>query len=321
MALKIYLIRHGETDFNKTDKEWGQDNDIPLNDWGELQSKKLAERLKDIKFDKLFSSDLKRAKQTAEELSKSLNVNVIFDKRLREYNPGEVDPASEEWTEKYKKMLESGMSKYDIRPFGGENIWDLIKRTESFLKDIEKEEGTIAVVSHSGVNAAIINLSQGRNKDEFLGIKQDNVCINLLEFNEGKWGIKLINDSSHISEIKPEIKKYENQDEIKQIAKEYLFNQLKDLVDELYISGDIINGNFSMYNRPFKRYKGSVVEAYAVLKKGINPLNKWKVSLLIANLQKYEIGKIKVNENKHKVNLNIIQTYNEIRGNEKERLI
>jgi len=34
MSLKIYLIRHGETDFNRLGKEWGQDNEIPLNDWG-----------------------------------------------------------------------------------------------------------------------------------------------------------------------------------------------------------------------------------------------------------------------------------------------
>ncbi len=321
MVLKIYLIRHGETDFNKTDKEWGQDNDIPLNDWGELQSKKLAERLKEIKFDKLFSSDLKRAKQTAEELSKSVHTNIFFDERLREYDPGEIDSASEEWINKYKKMLEEGVSKYDIRPFGGENIWDLIKRTNSFLRDIEKEEGIIGVVSHSGVNTAIINLSQGRTKDEFFQIKQDNVCINLLEFYNGKWNIQSINDSTHISDITPEIKKYENQEEIKQIAKEYLFNQLKDLVDELYISGDLINGDFGIYNRPFKRYKGSVVEAYAILKKTITPLPQWKISSLINNLKKYEIGKIKIKENKHKVNLNIIETFDEIKCNKKERLL
>ena len=46
MSLKIYLIRHGETNFNKLSKEWGQDNETPLNDCGILQARKLSEKLK-----------------------------------------------------------------------------------------------------------------------------------------------------------------------------------------------------------------------------------------------------------------------------------
>ena len=52
MVLKIYLIRHGETDFNKQSKGWGQSNEISLNDLGILQSDKLAEVLKSINFNK-----------------------------------------------------------------------------------------------------------------------------------------------------------------------------------------------------------------------------------------------------------------------------
>lgn len=209
MVLRIYLIRHGETDFNKQGKEWGQDKEAKLNNWGVLQSKKLAEKLKKIKFNKLFSSDLKRAMQTSEIISEVCNIKITPDKRLREYDPGEADPSSNKWIERYKKMLKSGKSKYEIRPFGGENIWDLIKRVKSFMEDIQKEEGIIAVVSHSGVNAVFINLSQGREKNDFLHIKQDNACINVLEFSEGKWKIKIINDSEHINEIKPKKIVYE----------------------------------------------------------------------------------------------------------------
>lgn len=207
MVLKIYLIRHGETDFNKHDKDWGQDTEETLNEQGIQQVQKLAENLKEIKFDKLFSSDLTRAIQTSDILSKSHNLKIIKDKRLQEYDPGEVDPSSDKWIEKYKQMLETGMSKYDIRPFGGENIWDLIKRVKYFIRDLEKETGTIIVVTHSGVNATLINISQGREKNDFINIKQDNVCINILEFSGGKWKILSINDSNHIDDLKPK-KKY-----------------------------------------------------------------------------------------------------------------
>ncbi len=321
MGLKVYLIRHGETDFNKGDKEWGQGDEIYLNDWGKLQIKELANSLKHIKFDKIFSSDLVRAKQTADELRNLSENEIIFDKRLREYNPGDVDPQSEKWIEKYKEMLNSGISKYDIRPFGGENIWDLIKRTKSFLEDLEKEEGNIAVVSHSGVNAALINLSQGKQKDEFLPIKQDNVCINILEFNEDKWTIKVINESSHITDIIPNIEIYENQNEIKKQAKEYIIKNLENNIEELYFAGDIINNNFGVYDRPYKRYKGSTIEVYGILKKDFKIPKKWKISILDDKFEKYEIGKININGVNHKVNLTVIRNFENIVNIKKEKII
>lgn len=321
MSLKIYLIRHGETDFNKLSKEWGQGNEIPLNDWGIIQARRLSEKLKSIRFDKVISSDLERAKMTANELCRVLGIGVEYDKRIREYDPGEVDPQSDKWIEKYKEMLNSGMSKYDIRPYGGENIWDLIKRVHSFLKDLEKEEGTFMIVSHSGVNAALINLSQGKQKDEFLSIKQDNVCINILEFNEGKWTIKIVNDSSHITDIIPNVEFYKNQDEIKEQAKEYVIEKLENDIEELYLAGDIIKNNFGVYDRPYKRYKGSTVEVYGILKKGFKIPQKWKISILNDKLEKYEIGKIKVNGLKHKVNLTIINDEEDIVNMKKEKII
>src|SRR3989344_7866922 len=99
MTLKVYLIRHGETDFNKQNKDWGQDDKIPLNDHGIEQSKNLSKKIKKIKFDKIFSSDRKRAKQTAEIITQVTGYPIIEDKRLREYSPGEVDPSSDKWAE------------------------------------------------------------------------------------------------------------------------------------------------------------------------------------------------------------------------------
>lgn len=320
MILKIYLIRHGETDFNKQNKEWGQDNEESLNDWGILQSNKLAETLKGVKFNKFFSSDLKRAMQTSKIISENCNIKVISDERLREYNPGEVDPSSEKWIEKYKEMLDSRMSKYDIRPFGGENIWDLIKRVQLFLDDIEKEKGTIIIIAHSGVNIAFMNLSQGREKNKFLSIKQDNACINILEFLEGKWRIKVINDSEHIIDIQPKKKNYDGQDEIKETAREYVLNKLDDVSEEIYLSGDIVSGNFGLYDRPYKRYKGSTVETYAILKRDFEILQEWKIAMITEGIKKYEVGKIKINSVEHKVNVTIIQTMKEIKERNFEKI-
>lgn len=321
MAVTIFLIRHGETDFNKLSKEWGQEDSAELNDWGQEQAEKIAQRLKITKFDKLFSSDLKRAMQTSEKIAKACKIEIIQDERLREYNPGEVDPSSEKWVEKYKELLATGMLKYEIRPFGGENIWDLIKRTQSFLESMQQEEGTIAIISHSGVNAAFMNLSQGREKDDFLSIKQDNTCINILDFNGEKWTMKVVNDSKHTDDLLPEKKVYENQAEIKKMSKDYVTEKLRDLASTAYLVGDVVNENFALYDRPYKRYNGSSVEVVVVLKEGLNITRKWKVSMITDSVKKYEIGKIKIKDVKHKVNVAIFDSEDDIQEDDKEKLL
>ena len=312
MGLKIYLIRHGETDFNKQSLEWGQDDQIPLNENGIAQSKKLAERLKKIKFDKLFSSDLKRAMQTAEEVGRLLGVNIIADKRLREYDPGKADPSSEKWKKEYDRLLNSGMIKYDIRPFGGENIWDLIKRAGYFLDDIQKENGTIGIIAHSGVNSVFINLTQNKKKENFIKIKQDNTCINLLELSDGKWEIKSINDSEHINEVPNKKEVYKDQEEIKKLAKQYILDNLSQQCIKVYISGDILTNTFGVYLRPYKRYKGSTIEVYALLKKDFDIPREWKLAFLSDKSKKYEVGSIVVGGTKHKINLTIIKNQDDI---------
>ena len=310
MTLKVYLIRHGETDFNKQGKEWGQPSEASLNNIGIKQSEGLAQEIKNINFNRLFSSDLNRSLQTAEIASKVIRVQTTTDKRLREYEPGEADPSSEKWIDEYKRLLNLGMSKYEIRPFGGENIWDLIKRVKSFLDDLEKETGTIAIISHSGVNSTLLNLSQGREKDNFLNIKQDNACINILDFINGKWKIRIINDSNHMTDIKPQKKDYENQEEIKNIAKKYVLEKLDGISKEIYLVGDIVAKQFGFYNRPYKRYKGSTVETLIVPKEDFEIPQKWKISLITENTEKYEVGEIKINNTKHKVNAIIIENLN-----------
>jgi len=83
----FYLVRHGETDWNKKKIIQGQ-TDTSLNQTGEEQAKKAAEKLQDIKFDLAFSSDLLRAKRTAEIIALEHNLEVKTTKLLRERNFG-----------------------------------------------------------------------------------------------------------------------------------------------------------------------------------------------------------------------------------------
>ena len=83
----IYIVRHGKTDWNKEGRYQGH-IDIELNSTGEEQAQKLYEKLKDIKFDKVFSSPLKRAYKTAQIIT---NQKITKDMRLIERYNGELE--------------------------------------------------------------------------------------------------------------------------------------------------------------------------------------------------------------------------------------
>lgn len=102
----VILVRHGETDWNRDDR-WQGWADPPLNELGRQQAAELAERLRHVPFDAVYTSDLERAHQTAEIVAAPHGVPVVADAGLREIDVGS-------W---------SGLTKAEIEErFGGERV-------------------------------------------------------------------------------------------------------------------------------------------------------------------------------------------------------
>lgn len=155
----IYLIRHGETDWNREQRYQGQ-QDIPLNSKGIKQAQLMAESLNGHHFSALYSSDLIRAYQTALEIAKNVKLSITTHPALREINQGE-------WEGKFiKDVLASNEAEvravyqnpYTARKPGGESIAEVAERMYAYLDHLAEkhDEQTIIVVSHGLAIATVL---------------------------------------------------------------------------------------------------------------------------------------------------------------------
>lgn len=157
---KLFLIRHGETDWNLEGRYQGQ-SDIPLNANGLLQAEKLAEKLRTQHLDAIYSSDLMRARRTAEILGQATGAPLHIDLRLREINQGEWEGMLfSEIRQRYPELISQRRSDpLSVTPPGGESIEQVRERVLAALDAIVSAhpDGEVAIVSH-GLALAIIKV-------------------------------------------------------------------------------------------------------------------------------------------------------------------
>ena len=140
----IYIVRHGQTDWNIEGRYQGT-IDIELNENGINQAKQICEELKNIKFDKIFSSPLKRALQTARIISSG---DIIIDNRLIERSNGYLEGKL-----KSECNIDIDFNNPNENRLNIENILDFRKRIKDSFDDITKnyQDENILVVTHAGV--------------------------------------------------------------------------------------------------------------------------------------------------------------------------
>ena len=315
--LKLILIRHAESEMNKLGIHQGQLHNSNLSKRGIEQVKEISCWLKSQNITEIFASDMNRTLETAKIISKELGgIEIKEDKRLREFTMGDFDKSPETRDRAFKKFYEEefakGKSKYEIRPPNGENIWDFIKRINSFLEEIKNKKETILVVAHGGVNEVILNLIQKLDKDNFRRYHQDNVCVNELVYENDNWNIISINKISHLkSLIKPGKIAYSDQNRIKEGISLYVSNLLiENEISNAYLFGSLINKNFGKYTEIYGRHKGSNINVLAFVERRDIP-KKWKyVGKEEGFWEVYEIGKYEIDGIKHKIDLFIVSLDN-----------
>lgn len=166
--MKLYIVRHGETDWNKARKVQGH-SDIPLNEYGIHLAEQTAEGMKDIPFDMVYTSPLIRAKQTAEIILSGRDIPVFESEGIKELGFGAYEGlcCSGEFraaeSEAFKKFF-TDTGNY-IPAEGGESIQVLMERTGNFLKELcgneELQGKQILVSTHGAAMTALLNNIRG----------------------------------------------------------------------------------------------------------------------------------------------------------------
>lgn len=153
----IYLVRHGESEANISMRFSGI-TDVELTETGALQAVKAGKKLKGEKIHKIFSSPLKRAKNTAEIIADEINFNkkdIIIENRLTEVNFGIFENLTwEEIVELYADEIESWIEfKHKYKFPKGEGYDDIIKRVSVFLDNVPDNS---LIATHYGVIQAVL---------------------------------------------------------------------------------------------------------------------------------------------------------------------
>lgn len=184
--MELYIIRHGETKWNSEKRLQGR-SDIELNEYGIELARITSEALKDVKFDRIYSSPLKRAYETAEILRGSRKLDIICDDRLMEMCFGDYEgKVTDTLPDEFWKFFDDPVN---FVPAGnGETYEQVIERAKDFLYNVivplSYKIDRMLVVAHGAFNRALmISLNHQGIKDYWEGVFQKNCCVNIYEIN------------------------------------------------------------------------------------------------------------------------------------------
>ncbi len=156
----LYIVRHGQTDWNSAQKIQGK-IDIPLNEVGEEQARVMGALLKDVHFDAVFSSDLSRAHKTAQIITLEKQVAIKTTKLLRERDFGSIEGKQALDLKELEKDLEklSEKERFVHRTYDDmENDEELVGRFLTFLREVAVAYAgkKILVVTHGGLMRTLL---------------------------------------------------------------------------------------------------------------------------------------------------------------------
>jgi alpha-ribazole phosphatase len=193
----IYLLRHGEVVLAETGRFIGH-LDVPLSARGERQSRAQAARLAGATLTAVVTSDLERARRTAEIVGAPHGLVPVVVPSLREMAMGRWDGlTAEQIQEREPTAFADWMARVGEFPFPeGESVADLLARAwPAFEAIVAAHDGeAVAVVAHGGTNRALLCAALGLPLARLLALGQDYGALSVLARVGGRWELRRLNE-------------------------------------------------------------------------------------------------------------------------------
>lgn len=201
LPTRVYLVRHGESTWN-AERRWQGAVDTPLSDAGRMQAIRVSHALQGVPLHAVYCSPLQRAVYTATALSvpRELRAEPVAD--LREVSFGEWESLrGEEVEQRFGALLRDWWARPDqVQIPGAEPLNAARDRMVAAVSKLvaQNDGGHVAAVAHGGVNKLLILTLLGAPLSSYWRIRQDNACINVLEFLGDRGRLLVLNDTTHL---------------------------------------------------------------------------------------------------------------------------
>lgn len=203
--LKIYLTRHGQTDYNKKRIVQGGGIDSSLNSKGRYQAFRLFQKYNNIKFSAVYSSGLKRTYQTVKEFE-TLGYEINRVPELNELGWGDIEgqPVNDEIHEMYLSCVDSWKTgNFDKKLHNGESpneVWNRVRIGLEKIYANHKDGDSILICTHGRVLCIIVSQIFNYGMEHMYDFKHFNTGMNVILKNGDKFIAEKLNDLSHLPE-------------------------------------------------------------------------------------------------------------------------
>lgn len=199
---KIYIIRHGQTDFNLQNIVQGSGVDSSLNDVGRAQARAFFDMYRDVAFDKVYTSALRR---TTETVKSFLELGIPSESLvgLNEISWGtkegfKITPEEDQYYHYMLKQWELGNT--SLRIEGGESPEDVVRRMQPALDRIlgRPDERSILICMHGRAIRILLCILLNYPLKSMDMFEHENLCLYLLNYNGAFFTVELYNDTTHL---------------------------------------------------------------------------------------------------------------------------
>lgn len=201
-GIELIAVRHGETDFN-ADRRMQGHLDVPLSETGRAQARAAAARLADEPIDKIYSSDLQRALETARIIHEGREIELVTDLRLREFHMGTfqgmtLSEAREKHGDAWERFF---IHDADFALPGGQSRNQKQVEIASFMEEVVRSQagGRMLVVTHGGILIAMLRHVLGIPASHYFRVSIENTGIQRFRYKNATWQLVSWGEVDHLT--------------------------------------------------------------------------------------------------------------------------